>query len=76
MATPLNVPKLGVAMTEGELVSFNVADGAEVQPGDVVYTIATDKVETDIDAPVAGILRHIGVEGETYAVGELVAEIE
>ncbi|MBP1823325.1 dihydrolipoamide acyltransferase [Mycobacterium sp. OAE908] len=76
MATPINIPKLGMAMTEGELASWIAADGSTVEAGDIIYTVATDKVENDVEAPVSGTLRHIGIEGETYAVGETIGEIE
>lgn len=70
------MPKLGVAMMEGTLVEWAVPDGAAVEPGQVIYTLETDKVENEIEAPVAGVLRHHGEEGETYAVGTLIGEIE
>lgn len=76
MATPLSIPKLGVSMTEGTLVAWLVADGDAVQPGDVLYRLETDKVENDIEAPVAGIVRILGVEGETYEVGTQIGSIE
>ena len=69
MATPLNIPKLGVSMTEGTLVEWLVADGATVDAGDVIYRLETDKVENDVEAPVAGVVHITGEEGETYDVG-------
>ena len=76
MATPINIPKLGVSMTEGTLVEWLVSDGQQVQAGDVIYRIETDKVENDIEAPIAGVIRVIGVEGETYDVGVNIGSIE
>lgn len=76
MTTPINIPKLGVAMTEGTLVSWAVADGNKVESGELLYTLETDKVENDIDAPASGIVRHIGEEGETYPVGTQIGVIE
>jgi pyruvate/2-oxoglutarate dehydrogenase complex dihydrolipoamide acyltransferase (E2) component len=75
MPTAINIPKLGVAMTEGTLVEWAVDDGEAVEAGQVIYTLETDKVENEIEAPVAGVLKHVGVEGETYQVGTLIAEI-
>ena len=54
----LNIPKLGVSMTEGTLVEWLVADGATVDAGDVIYRLETDKVENDVEAPVAGVVPH------------------
>ena len=39
-------------------------------------TLENDKAEVEIEAPCGGILRHVGVEGEVYPVGALVARIE
>ena len=76
MPTPINIPKLGVSMTEGTLVEWMVVDGQSVQAGDVLYRIETDKVENDIEAPIAGVIRIIGVEGDTYDVGVQIGLIE
>jgi biotin carboxyl carrier protein len=76
MSTPINIPKLGVSMTEGTLVEWLVSDGQQVQPGDVLYRIETDKVENEIEAPVAGTIRLLGVEGETYEVGTQIGAID
>jgi pyruvate/2-oxoglutarate dehydrogenase complex dihydrolipoamide acyltransferase (E2) component len=76
VSTPISIPKLGVSMTEGTLVEWLVADGDTVSPGDVLYRIETDKVENDIEAPVGGVVRTSGVEGETYEVGTLIGSIE
>lgn len=76
MAVPISIPKLGVSMTEGTLVEWLVSDGQQVQAGDVLYRIETDKVENDIEAPVTGVVRLSGVEGETYVVGTQIGSIE
>ncbi|CAB4870749.1 unannotated protein [freshwater metagenome] len=76
MTTPINIPKLGVSMTEGTLVEWMVTNGQAVQAGDVLYRIETDKVENDIEAPVAGVIHISGVEGETYDVGIQIGSIE
>ncbi len=75
MSTPISIPKLGVSMSEGTLVEWLVADGATVQAGDPLYRIETDKVENEIEAPVSGVVRIAGVEGETYEVGTQIGTI-
>jgi pyruvate/2-oxoglutarate dehydrogenase complex dihydrolipoamide acyltransferase (E2) component len=76
MTTAINIPKLGMAMSEGILSEWHVKDGDTVEIGTLLYTIETDKVQQDIESPAAGIVRLIGEEEETYPVGTLVAEIE
>jgi len=74
--TELRIPKPGDAIVEGTVARWLAPDGAAVGEGEAVYLLETEKVELEIEAPVAGILRHVGVEGETYPVGALVATIE
>lgn len=76
MTVAVNVPKLGVSMTEAVLSSWEAKDGDTVSEGQVICTIETDKVEQDIEAPAAGVLVHRAEPGETYQVGDLLAEIE
>jgi pyruvate/2-oxoglutarate dehydrogenase complex dihydrolipoamide acyltransferase (E2) component len=76
MSSPILIPKLGVSMTEGTLIEWLVADGAVVSEGDPIYLIETDKVENEVNATAAGTIRITGQEGETYAVGESIGEIE
>ena len=76
MAVPINIPKLGVSMTEGTLVEWLVSDGDQVSEGQALYIIETDKVENEVEATASGTVRLAGEEGETYPVGESIGEIE
>lgn len=71
----IQIPKLGVAMTEGTLVEWAVADGDVVGIGQVLYRLETDKVENEVESPAAGTIRLVVEAGETYPVGTVVAEI-
>lgn len=71
----VRVPKLGMSMTDGEIVEWSVADGDRVEAGQTIYTLATDKVDSDIESPTSGVITIIGEVGETYEVGTIVAEI-
>ena len=75
MTIEIRIPKLGMEMTEATLSRWLVEDGSPVAQDDPVYLLETDKVENEVAAPVAGVLHQIGREGETYAVGELIAEL-
>ena len=63
-------------MEEGTLQEWLVEDGAAVNEGDPLYVLETDKVENEVTAPAAGVLRQSGVPGETYAVGAEIGQIE
>jgi pyruvate/2-oxoglutarate dehydrogenase complex dihydrolipoamide acyltransferase (E2) component len=75
MSTILTIPKLQMSMTEANLVEWLVDDGAQVEEGQPIYTIETDKAAQDIEAPVAGKLVRKLDAGETYDVGAEVGEI-
>lgn len=62
-------------MTEATRVQWVIGDGEPVQAGQHLYTLGTDKVENEIEAPVDGVLRRIGEEGEVYPVGTQIGEI-
>ena len=71
----LIIPQLAMSMTEGELTEWLAEDGAAVTEGQAIYAIEADKATQEIEAPVSGILRRIGQEGETYEVGTKIGEI-
>jgi biotin carboxyl carrier protein len=57
----IRIPKLGMEMTEGTLAQWLVDDGAAVAQDEPLYLLETDKVESEITAPSAGVLRRVGV---------------
>ena len=75
MSTPLTIPRLEMAMTEGVLAQWLVADGAQVKAGEPIYVLETGKATQEIEAPVAGRLMHKAQAGETYPVGTDIGEI-
>lgn len=72
----IRIPQASMEMSEGELDSWLVEDGATVSAGEPIYELATDKVTMEVESPAAGVLRHIGSVGETYQVGDLIGRIE
>jgi pyruvate/2-oxoglutarate dehydrogenase complex dihydrolipoamide acyltransferase (E2) component len=70
------MPKWGDTMQEGVIVEWGVAVGDEVAEGEALATVETDKVEADIESPVAGTVVEILVpEGEAAEVGAPVARL-
>lgn len=76
MAHKITMPKLGLTMTEGTISQWKKAEGDAVAPGDVLFTLSTDKLTYDYQSEVAGVLLKIlTAENESAAVGGDVAWI-
>jgi pyruvate/2-oxoglutarate dehydrogenase complex dihydrolipoamide acyltransferase (E2) component len=75
MAFQVRVPKLGMSVDSGTIVEWFVEDGARIEEGQPLYTLGTDKTDTEIEAPASGVIRIIGKIDEEYEVGAVIAEI-
>lgn len=74
MAIEVLMPKLGLTMTEGTIEEWKVSEGGAVKKGDVLYTVATDKLTNDVEAEEDGVLLKILVPaGETAECKAVVA---
>ena len=69
MATEIVMPKLGLTMESGAISAWLVAEGQEVQKGQALLEIATDKVTMEVEAQADGILRKIYGAGRTGSTG-------
>ena len=56
MAVEVLLPKLGLTMQEGTIDEWLVPAGQQVQVGDPILRLATDKVDVDVEAESAGRL--------------------
>ena len=66
MATELLMPKLGLTMTEGTIDEWKKKEGDKVEKGEIIYSVATDKLTNDVESECDGVLLKILVpEGET-----------
>ena len=71
MAKKIVMPKLGLTMKEGKLAKWYKREGDQVQVGDKLFSIETDKITNDAEATEAGILRKIIVQdGQTVPIME------
>ena len=76
MATELLMPKLGLTMTEGTIDEWKKKEGDAVQKGEILYSVATDKLTNDVESDADGVLLKILVaEGETVPCKTLVGWI-
>jgi pyruvate dehydrogenase E2 component (dihydrolipoamide acetyltransferase) len=70
------MPKMGDAMEAGTLASWLKHEGDQVEVGDALAEIETDKATMELEAEDAGVLtRLIAGEGDEVAVGEAIAMI-
>lgn len=70
MATTVQMPQLGETVTEGTILSWSKGVGDSVSVDEVLVEISTDKVDTEVPSPVAGVLLEIIARaGETIEVG-------
>jgi pyruvate dehydrogenase E2 component (dihydrolipoamide acetyltransferase) len=77
MATPVKMPELGESITEGTITRWLKQEGDRVEVDEPLFEISTDKVDTEVPSPVAGVLKSIKVQvDETVEVGAELAEIE
>ena len=73
---PVNIPKLGIAIDEATPTEWLVEDGQPVNEGDPLYVVATDKVETEVEAPASGVVSWDVELDEAYAVGTRIGSIQ
>ncbi|MGA7256038.1 MAG: biotin/lipoyl-containing protein, partial [Terracidiphilus sp.] len=75
-STLVVMPQLGESIFEGTITQWLKKAGDAVEKDEPLFEISTDKVDAEIPAPVAGILREIRVPaGETVQVNTVVAVI-
>ena len=76
MAELVNMPKLGFDMVEGVLIRWVVSEGEEIEKGQVLAEIETDKATVEVEASVSGTVRkHIVSQGTSVPVGDAIAVI-
>lgn len=69
------MPKLSDTMEEGTVLQWLKADGDPVAKGEQIVEVETDKANMMVEAPEAGILSIIAVEGQSLPVGAPIAAI-
>ncbi len=72
----IRMPKMSMTMTEGEVAEWMVDVGEEVNEGDVVCEVMTDKVDMEVESTVSGTLVEIVVASGMAAVGDPIGWVE
>lgn len=74
MATEIQMPKVGLTMTEGKVVEWKKGVGDRVEKGELLFVFETEKTTFDVEAPADGYLARIVADVEdTVPVGAVVA---
>ena len=70
------MPKMGESITEGTIIAWFKEPGDTIELDETLLEIGTDKVDTEVPSPAAGVLKERLVEeGETVEVGTKIAVI-
>src|SRR6476659_9483950 len=76
MPTSVTMPALGESVTEGTVTRWLKQEGEQVEADEPLLEVSTDKVDTEIPSPAAGVLTKILVaEDERVEVGAELAVI-
>ena len=76
MTIEIKVPSPGESITQVQLAKWLVSDGDAVEKDQEVVEIDSDKASFPVAAPENGVIKIMAREGETVAVGAVIAKIE
>ena len=72
----VTLPQLGETVTEGTITRWFKKVGDNVAADEPLFEVSTDKVDTEVPSPIAGVLLEIRVpEGDTVPVGAVIAVV-
>ena len=75
--TDVVMPQMGESIVEGTLTKWLKKPGERIERDEPLFEISTDKVDTEIPSPAAGVVSEILVEeGKTVGINTVVARIE
>ena len=75
MSVDITIPSVGESVSSGFITQWHKTDGEMVKDGDLLLTLDTDKISTEIAAESAGILEIIVQEGQDVEIGAVVGKI-
>ena len=72
----VTMPQMGVSVAEGTVVGWRAEPGDRIEAEATICDISTDKIDTEVPAPVTGVVTEILVPiGQTVEVGTVMARI-
>ena len=76
MQIEVKVPSVGESVKEAVLAQWFKKDGDRVTKDEPLFVIETDKVTLEVVSPADGVLNVLAAEGETVAIGKVVATVD
>ena len=77
MKVDVVMPKMGESIQEGKILRWLKKPGDNVERDEIILEISTDKVDTEVPSPTAGILiALLAQENDTVEVGSVIAQLE
>jgi 2-oxoglutarate dehydrogenase E2 component (dihydrolipoamide succinyltransferase) len=76
MSVEVKIPAVGESISSGVVSVWHKKSGEQVNAGDALFTLETDKVSTEIVAEKGGVLETLVAEGQEVKIGEVVATID
>ncbi|HYF02148.1 MAG TPA: 2-oxoglutarate dehydrogenase, E2 component, dihydrolipoamide succinyltransferase [Patescibacteria group bacterium] len=74
MKTEVVMPKMGESIQEGKILRWLKKEGDRIERDETLLEISTDKVDTEVPSPTAGIvLKIMAQENDTIEVGNIIA---
>ena len=75
MSLDVKVPAAGESITSANVARWHLKNGDAVKKGDILVTLETDKVSTELEAATDGTLEILIGEGEEVSIGTVIARI-
>ena len=75
MSLDVKVPAAGESITSANVARWHLKNGDAVKKGDILVTLETDKVSTELEAAADGTLEILIGEGEEVSIGTVIARI-
>lgn len=76
MATEVKIPAMGESISSGILSTWHVKDGDYVEKDQVLYELETDKITSEANAEVSGVISIKVDADEEVEIGQIVATID
>jgi 2-oxoglutarate dehydrogenase E2 component (dihydrolipoamide succinyltransferase) len=73
--SPITVPSVGESITSAVISTWHVANGATVKTGELLVTVDTDKVSTEITAEASGVVTITAQPGDEVKIGATIGSI-